>query len=418
MSNFDRMTLSQRVTAVNFDIMRSSVFCRLAGHVTMGRSEVAKAMPTAATDGKNKFYGEAFIKDMTRKQLRSIALHENSHVALGHCIQYKALVDKWPRLSNIAQDYVINGMLEELDPQHQFFDWPTSVKPLLDPKYTGMSFPNVLRDLIKEMKEKHNIDVSSGEKNATLNGKPLGEAIKDLIEKAFGKPLDEHVRGKHTHAEEEKINSEVSDANQHGEAEARRRAAGKESGGRDVFGLAKERQTDYRAALANFLQEITAGDDDSRFCPPNRRMLASGFLMPTHFTESPGDLILACDTSGSMHGLYGTVFGEIVRLCKQMQPGSVRLLWWDSEVCGEQLFTPDKYDALATALQPKGGGGTVPSRVVDYIEDKKIKAKAIVWLTDGYLGCDTPATRMPAIWTVIDNDNFTATHGKTLRVRS
>lgn len=418
MSNFERMTLQQRVTAVNIDIMRNDTFCLLAGHVSMGRSEVVRGIPTAGTDGKNKFYGEAFIKDMTRKQLRYLALHENFHVGFGHCIQYKEIVDKWPSLSNVAQDYVINGHIESLDPNSDFIERPTSVPPLVDPKYTGMSFPNVLRDLIKELKQKHNIDVSQGEDKATINGQPLGEAIKEAIEKVLGKTLDEHMRGKHTAEAEEKIDQEVKDANQQGAAEARRRAAGKEGGGNDVFGLARERTTDYREALALFLQEISDGDEHKRFIPPDRRMLAAGFLMPTFYSESPGDLILACDTSGSMHGLYGVAFGEIVRLCKQVRPGTLRLLWWDTSVCGEQVFTPDKYDALASALQPKGGGGTTPQVVVDYIEEKKIKAKAIIWLTDGYLGCDTPATKMPAIWTVIDNDAFTATHGKTIRVRS
>ena len=92
------------------------------------------------------------------------------------------------------------------------------------------------------------------------------------------------------------------------------------------------------------------------------------------------------------------------------------MLWWDTSVCGDQEFKPDQYEQIASLMKPKGGGGTTPEVVVKYINKKKIDAKAIVWLSDGYLGCQDPVTPMPSLWGIVDNDDFVAAHGKTLHI--
>ena len=141
--SFEKMTLNQRIQAANIDCMRHPKFALLAGVIMMGKSEVTDKLPTAATNGKDKLYGSAFIQDMTRKQLRYVVLHENFHVALKHCVLYKDIKKKWSRKVNKAQDYVINGLIEEMDPKFEFVERPTSVKPLVDPKFVGMSFQQV-----------------------------------------------------------------------------------------------------------------------------------------------------------------------------------------------------------------------------------------------------------------------------------
>ena len=180
-------------------------------------------------------------------------------------------------------------------------------------------------------------------------------------------------RGKLVFAPDEiaKINKQVDDANHQGEMLARK-MAGKGKGGRDIFGLAKERTTDWRSALQDFISAICAGDDQSRFSPPNKRLLASGFIMPSHFTESVGDIIIAADTSGSMYPHYRLLFGEVARICQLVKPDSVRVIWWDNDVCSEQLFKPSDYEQLGVVLKPQGGGGTTPECVTQYMADKRI----------------------------------------------
>ena len=393
---FEKMTLNQRIQAANIDCMRHPQYALLSGVICMGKSEVSKNIPTAATNGRDKKYGEAFIQPLNRKQLRYLVLHENFHVALKHCILYRRETKAMPRLANIAQDYVVNALIEELDPDFTFVERPTQTL-LIDRKYFGWSFPQVLNDLLKQGRKEPDKDGNGGGYD-------------------FDEPIDVHEDPVFDDAEDEQQHSKnVDDANRQGEMLARK-LAGKGKGGRDIFGTAKERTTNYVEAMQDWLVSVCSGDENSRFCPPNKRMLASGYIMPSHFNETVGELILAPDTSGSMSPYYRLIFGEIARMLSQVRPEAVRILWWDNEVCGDQVFKPVDYEQIATLLKPQGGGGTTPQVVVDYILHHKINAKAIVWLTDGYLGCDTPNTPMPSLWGVVENETFVPTHGKLVRI--
>ena len=127
---FDKLTPNQKIQAANIDCMRHHKFALLSGVICMGKSEVKADIPTACTDGKNKFYGADFIEGSTRQQLRYLVLHENFHVALKHCVlpMYHTYVKKFgPMLCNMAMDYVVNGMIEELDPDFKFVERPTKV---------------------------------------------------------------------------------------------------------------------------------------------------------------------------------------------------------------------------------------------------------------------------------------------------
>jgi uncharacterized protein with von Willebrand factor type A (vWA) domain len=98
--------------------------------------------------------------------------------------------------------------------------------------------------------------------------------------------------------------------------------------------------------------------------------------MPSHFSETTGEIIVACDTSGSMYGTYPVVFGEVARICENLLPEAVRVIWWEGSVVGEQLFTPNDYASIGKILNPTGGGGTRLSCVAEYITEKKYMEKA------------------------------------------
>ena len=394
---FDKMTLNQRITAVNIDCMRHKQFALFSGVICMGKSEVTDEIPTACTNGTDKLYGAKFISDMTRKQLRYLVLHENGHVAYKHCVlpEYHRLVEKHGnQLCNKAMDYVVNGLIEEMDPEFKFVERPTSIPPLVDDRFKNMSFPQVLKVLLDEQDE----DGGGGG--------------------GGGQSFDEHEMSDDMSKDKlDKLTKDIDDALRQGELLARK-LAGNGKGGRDVFGLASERDTDWRNALRDFISTIIQGDDQSRFCPPNKRLLASGFILPSHFTESVGDLVIACDTSGSMASYYGMLFGEIARICKDVAPESVRVLWWDTSVCGDQVFKPHEYDNITKLVKPVGGGGTEASCVAHYMAEHSIKPRAVVWLSDGYLFGDDPALSVPSLWGIVDNDSFVPSHGKVLRIKS
>jgi predicted metal-dependent peptidase len=392
--SFDKLTPNQKIQACNIDVMRHHKFALLSGIVCMGKSEACDDMPTAATNGKDKLYGTAFISDLTRKELRFVVLHENFHVALKHCVlpAYIGYSKRFgPQINNAAMDYVVNGLIDELDPDRKFMDFPAKINILFDEKFKGMSYPQVLQELLKDADEQ-----PQAMDDHQMNGEGGGDPM--------------------TPEESEKLGKMVDDANRQGELLVRK-MRGDAAGGRDILGTAQERVTNWRDALQDFISSVCVGDENSRFCPPNKRLLASGFIMPSHFDENIGEIVIACDTSGSMHWAYPVVFGEVARIVQNTRPDSVRMLWWDTEVCGDQVFKPEQYQDIATQLAPKGGGGTVVSCVADYVAEHKIKAKAVIMLTDGYIESDYRMTDMPTLWGVVDNDDFTPRAGKVLRIR-
>jgi predicted metal-dependent peptidase len=107
-----------------------------------------------------------------------------------------------------------------------------------------------------------------------------------------------------------------------------------------------------------------------------------------------------------------------VSIAELVQPEAIRILWWDTKVNGEQLFT-ENYDQIGSMLKPKGGGGTRVSCVSEYINKKKIKAECVVIFTDGYLENDVVWNiDSPTLWLVTENKHWTPPNGKMVFVNN
>jgi predicted metal-dependent peptidase len=396
-STWNKMSLNDRIISCHVDISNSPKFAGLSGVVYVGEIKIDEAIQTAATNGRDVIYAPSFIEPLTRKQLRFLVLHESLHKALHHCTAYKTLCEKYPNLCNVAMDFVVNGTIEETDPQHEFIDHPTSVPPLLDPKFFGWSFVEVLQYLLKQNGDK---DIGDGEGG-------------------MGVPMDKHTIGELQEGVAVKTEKEITEALHQGKVlQKRLQNRGSGMGGSPLDKLMKKRDTNWREHLREWATSLCDGDEFSRFAPPNKRLLPLGFIMPSHFSESTGELIVACDTSGSMNGLYPVVFGEIARICENVLPQSVRVLWWEGAVVGDQVFKPHEYQNIARLLKPAGGGGTRVSCVAEYIEDNKLQPKGVLYLTDGYIESDYKLPEFPTLFGVVDNDHFVANKGKTVRIYS
>jgi predicted metal-dependent peptidase len=426
---YKRMTPQQRVTAVTVDLSKHPEFSQLSGVACLGSVSITTSLPTAATDGVDEMYNPDFVMSMTRKQLRYLKIHETLHKALRHCSEYKDYVRKEPQVSNIAMDYVVNGMIEEADPTFAFVDRPTEVPPLVHPKYKGWSFVRVFKDLLDRAQDTDDCDgdkpneqqqqgeQQQGEQQQGQSQQRRKKVILDPDGVPIGETLDEHQESQRVEAVEAEIGRQIDDALHQGKI-VQARLAGKDKVGGSLDGTMRKRDTNWREHLRDFLNEVCEGDEQSRFSPPNKRMLASGFIMPSHFSEASGEIIVACDTSGSMTGLYPTVFGEIARICDNVQPESVRVLWWEYAVVGDQQFKPIDYPNISKTLKPVGGGGTRLTAVAEYIEAKKYKPKAVIILTDGYIETDYRVPEVPVLFGVCDNDHFVGSRGKTVRIYS
>jgi predicted metal-dependent peptidase len=140
--------------------------------------------------------------------------------------------------------------------------------------------------------------------------------------------------------------------------------------------------------------------------------------MPSTYSEAPEELLLAIDASGSISNRYLSRFlGEMKSIAETVRPKRVRVLYWDTKVCRDELYEFDDIDKLVTSTKPSGGGGTAVSCVSRYMSEFGIKPQAVIVLTDGYLSGDWGTWNAPVLWCIANNKNARPTVGKHVHVK-
>ena len=126
---------------------------------------------------------------------------------------------------------------------------------------------------------------------------------------------------------------------------------------------------------------------------------------------------MAPDASGSMLGKpFTKCMSEVASLVKQLGIDKLHIIYWDGAVCGHETYTAATLNDWRSKTRPRGGGGTDPTCVVRYMQEKKLKPDAVVVLTDGELtGWGT--WPVPVLWAITnDRRKITAPTGKTIRM--
>lgn len=410
---WDALTLHERLTAVNIDFMKHVDFALLSPTGCVGKVRVDDTFPTAATNGEDEWYNPWFLGAQNRKQTRYVRGHEIGHKQLLHCSHmYRHIIEKYPMESNQAMDYVVNLMLEDLDPNFEFIERPALVTPLVDEKYRGWSWLDVLRDLVQNPR-KGNGGGGKGQPGKG-SGQPGGGPSDGT--------MDGHIVKERSEEELHALTEKMHDAIRQGQMlrDRVRRQAGLGPGGHELPTDIVQSRTNYRDQIRMFLEQIIKGYEYSRYNPPNRRLRGLDMIFPSHYDEAMNELVIAADTSGSMYHILPNVLGEIAQICQHLNPSKVHLIWWDTSVAGVQTFNVGEYDGLGRALKPKGGGGTLPQCVTDYLQQhKEIDATGIVWITDGdFYSAPDLLPNVPQIWCVIDNKDFKVSRGQLIHINS
>jgi predicted metal-dependent peptidase len=176
-----------------------------------------------------------------------------------------------------------------------------------------------------------------------------------------------------------------------------------------------EPKVDWKDVLRDFVSSATKGKDEFTWRKFNKRMLANDIYMPSLENESIGEVVIAIDTSGSISNEQVAEFAsELASICDTCNPDKVRVLWWDTAVHGEQVFSQN-YTDIAKMLKPMGGGGTWVSCVSEYLIKHNVKAECVLVFTDGYLENDIKwEIESPSLWLVTECKSFTPPSGKKI----
>ena len=102
------LTAEQRLNKAVIAIMGHPLYVALAGILMVGKREVRDDIPTACTNGRDEYYGRAFVDSLTDAQLRFVVLHECYHKMYKHLTTWQHLWLICAMTANKAMDYVIN----------------------------------------------------------------------------------------------------------------------------------------------------------------------------------------------------------------------------------------------------------------------------------------------------------------------
>lgn len=398
----DYEVLMNKLKKAHMRLIQHPETCLYAGVIMMGESSIIDSCPTAYTDGYNKRYGAQFMSTLDDLEVAGLVLHENLHVILKHLPRHTDLWKADPRLANAAADYVANAIIMAIKDKN-LCRLPEG--GLYDERFIGWSVREVY-DYLKTGQPKDQAG-SDGRGNPLPKGEPQrdkgssGEESVTIGNETFDlSGMDEHDFDNVEQMDDEalkELSEDINEAIHEGSILAGRMGV---TLPRSVSEMV-EGSVNWREEFSQFVTSFVRGADELTWRKFNRRRLADDDYMPTTISETVGEIIVPIDTSGSIGSMELAEFaGELASLCEICQPDRVRILWWDTKVHGEQIFTGD-YSKLRTLLKPLGGGGTTVTCVSEYINKKKLTADCMVVFTDGYLGSsfDWPVT-IPTLWMI------------------
>ena len=420
-----------RIKRGHITLMKHPETALYSGVMLMGKTEVVDAKFTAYTDGVNKKYSRWFLEEHvnTEPELRGLILHENLHVALKQVAFGKTMFKENSRMANLAADFVVNDIIVNIKGTITGSQEKLVVMPdggVYDPMFHNWSMREVYNYLKKHAKPKPKNGSGKGKPNKGQGNDPSqggeqnsgedGEQEWDTVE-VNGKTYDISKQDEHdfselgelSHEELKEINDSIDRALREGGMLAGRMGAKLPRSITDLL----EPKVRWDDALREFVSSSVKGKDEFTWRRMNKRHMANDIYLPSVDNETIGEVVVAIDTSGSIGTRELTEFAtELASICEVAQPEKVRVLWWDTEVHGEQVFE-DNFQNIGSLLKPLGGGGTHVSCVSEYINKEKIAADCVVIFTDGYVEHDVSWTiSSPTLWMITQCKSFEPPSGK------
>ena len=400
-----QLTAEQRVQKAVVTIMNKERYYALAGVLMIGSKEILEDVPTAATNGRDEYYGRAFVDGISDAQLRFVVLHECYHKLFRHLTTWKHLHDEDHRLANMACDYVINLIIRDENPDGfvELFDWIC-----IDDAYAGMNAEEVFNILKQKQQQQQQQQQQQPQDGGQGSGQGGGQ--EDGV-------LDDHDwEGAQEMSEEEQgeLAEQIDNAIRQGAITAGKMG----SGGNRAIDSMMQPEVDWVDVLREFATETCRGRDYSTYARPNRRYLSSGWFMPSGVSEHVGELVISIDTSTSIGQPELTKFlSEVQGVVENVNPEKIRLLYWDTKVCADEVYEADEVDRLIESTKPAGGGGTEISCVNKYLTEEQINPQAVIVFTDGYLGGDWGTWNCPVLWCILDHQAAQPTVGTAVHVK-
>ena len=413
-----KMPAEKRIELVHVSLMRAPDFALFAGLFMVGKTTVEDLPITAATNGRDARYGRAFVDSLTDKELAFLIMHENMHKCYRHLTTWRALYERDRSVANQACDYVINIQLTDMDPEGKLLNMPTDKNTgkaigLIDKRFRGMDTKQVF-DIL--MQEKKKCGGGGGDKEGGGDGDEQSDGESDSSGEGG---LDQHdwdgAQDGMSKEEQEQLGRDIDQALRQGGI-----YAGKVGGNmpREIGELLKPK-VNWREVLRRFVRTSLKDRDSVSWRRAHKNYLWQDVILPSIMGKRVKSLVIAMDTSGSIQGELLTSFlSEMNAIVRDIGADRIDILYWDTEVAGHETYKGSNKD-IVHRTNPKGGGGTDPDCVVDFMHEHKLKPDALIMLTDGYMHSNKQkwaSIKAPTLWCVIGNTNCEVPNGQKLNI--
>lgn len=335
---------------------------------------------TMATDGYRIFYNPAWTSRLAPAELRGVIAHELMHVLFSHSSR---IGGREPGRWNEACDHAINLLLLQ-----QGFRLPEG--GMMDRRFAGLPAEEIYARLTSAGGRGSLLVAVSRAVDEDSDG-ILAEVGTDILDPADPRLAPTRLTGDPDQEQQRDLVVELRGealAKLHGTASAwfTGECQGAELG-----------RLDWRALLRSWMHDRIR--NDWSLWPPSKRFIHRGLLMPSVGVESPGHLVIAVDTSGSMSDSdLAAVFSE-VRLFRETFPCRLTIVQADARVQSvEEYGEMDGFD-IPSRVFLKGRGGTDFRPVFDWFERNAEQSScALIFATDGFGSFPKIAPPWPVVW--------------------
>ena len=344
---------------------------------------------TMATDGYHIFYNPAWSAGLAEAELRGVLAHEVMHAVLDHQGRRGA---REARRWNVACDLAINLMLVECGftlPAGGHMDWRYRDQTAEQIHEALPETPGEIEKMLKGEGLPWEDDVEADgdhEDVGCLAG--LGPDLIDPEDRAVMPLRDADAPDK----------AQLRELRAHLRTETARQMRGWAAGRfQQECAMASEAQIDWRAVLRNWLHDRIRTDWSS--WPYAKKHLHRGLYLPSIGIESPGTIVFAIDTSGSMSvDLLARIVAEL-RSFRETFPCELIVIQADESVQSVTRFEAVDGTEVPTVMTMQGRGGTDFRPVFAWVGEQRWTGSVVmIYATDGFGAFPEAGPPFPVIW--------------------
>lgn len=337
---------------------------------------------TMATDGYHIFFNPVWVGRLSDAQMRGVIAHEVLHVLLAHSDRLRSRESKrW----NAACDHATNLMLLE-----QGFALPQG--GLYSREFVGLTSEEIYERLDTKVGQtkKRFAAVEAGVEDRDDPG-VIVDAGEDLL--LADDPRIARLRDRNTPDQEQ-----LAELRQELRAEAAKHLHGLAAAAFKMECEASDTGTlDWRVLLRQWLYDRIK--TDWSMYPYSKRHVHRGLYMPSVGVESPGHIVFAIDTSGSMTEVdLRDIVGEL-RAFRETFPCRLTVIQADASIQCVQQFAEFDGTEVPARMSIRGRGGTSFRPVFEWLDQQSGEdSTVILYATDGFGVFPASKPLWPVIW--------------------